>query len=108
MIGAYLNEQISLQRPAKIEDEGAGKRVVWQEAGNVWAKVVPISSRERFFAGQSIAEITHRVYVRFRTDVKNDMRIKRGDDFYLIDSIVDVDGGRLFLELLCTEVQENE
>ncbi len=107
MIGAYLTEQITIQRPAKIDDEGGGKRVVWQDVATVWARIKPVSSRERFFAGQNVAEISHKIYIRYRADIKNNMRISRGADHYLVDSIIDVEGGHIYLELLCTEVQEN-
>lgn len=103
-----LKRRITLQKPVKTEDEGAGKRVNYQAVADVWAAIEPISSREFFFAQQGRAEVTHKIHIRFRTDVKNNWRVRFGTAQYLVDSIIDIAGERRFLELLCHEYPENE
>ena len=95
---------VTLQDSSKVDDGGAGKRVAWHDVADVWAEVEPISSRERFYAHQVKAEISHRVKIRYRDGVKPSMRIRHEEKYYLIDSAIDMAGARRFLELLCTEV----
>ena len=103
-----MKRRIMLQRPAKTEDEGGGRRVVYQDVANVWASVEPISSREYFFAQQERADVTHKIRIRFRTDVKNNWRVRYGSAQFLVDSIIDIGGERRFMELLSHEYPENE
>jgi SPP1 family predicted phage head-tail adaptor len=98
-----LNRRVTMQRPVQTEDEGGGKTIVWQDVAEVWAKVEPVSSREKFFAGQTMSEVTHRIILRHRTDVRNEMRIRFGENHFSVDSIIDLAGARRFLELLCVE-----
>ncbi len=101
-----LNRRIVLQQPVETEDGGGGKTVAWQDVAEVWAQVEPISSQERLFAGQTMAEVTHRVRLRFRSDVRSSWRIRDGEDHYSLNSVLDLAGARRFLELLCLEVKE--
>lgn len=103
-----LNKRITLLKPAKLPDEGGGRRVSYQDVVDVRASVEPISSREFLFAQQARAEVTHRIRIRFRPDVKNDWRIRFETAQYQVDSIIDMGGARRFLELLCHEYPENE
>jgi SPP1 family predicted phage head-tail adaptor len=103
-----LSCRITLQKPLKTEDEGGGKRVSWQDVVDVWASVEPISSREYLFAQQNAVEVTHRIKIRYRDDVKNTWRIRCGEDHYRVGTIIDIGGGGRFLEILAQEYPENE
>ena len=99
-------ERIILQRSTKIDDEYHGKRVVWHDVAEVWAKVEPISSREYFFAQANQAEVTHRIQIRYRPDIGQGWQIKHRDAYYAVQSVIDIGGRRRFLELLCIEAKE--
>lgn len=101
-----LNRRAVLQQPVETEDGGGGKTVAWHDVAEVWAQDEPVSSRERLFAGQTMAEITRRIRIRFRADVRSFWRIRVGEAHYTIDSVIDMAGAHRFLELLCLEVEE--
>jgi len=101
-------ERVTFQKPARVDDEGGGKRIVWLNIFDVWARVEPISSREYFFAQANQAEATHRIRVRYRSDINQRMKISHRAKIYEITSVIDMGGSRRFLELLCVESKENE
>jgi SPP1 family predicted phage head-tail adaptor len=99
-------ERVTLQRSVKADDEYHGKQVVWLDVAEVWAKVEPISSREYFFGQANQAEVTHRIQMRYRSDIGQEWQIKHRDAYYSIRSVIDMGGSRRFLELLCVETKE--
>lgn len=59
-----LDERITLQRMAAPEDPWATPETTWTDLATVWAAVTWVSDRERFAAGETRAEITHRFTLR--------------------------------------------
>ena len=103
-----LRERITIQAPGDpVDDGGGGKSVFWADLAIVWAAIKPVSNAERFYAQQIEVSTTHEIFIRYRTDVKNNMRILHGEAVYDITSIVDVDGRRRFLKLMCEEAISN-
>lgn len=76
MIGAgELDQRVRIEKPASTPDGRGGTVKGWAELATVWARVRPISGRERAAAGQIEAAATYRVTIRRRTDVTADCRI---------------------------------
>jgi len=76
MIGAgELDQRVTLQRPDSAPDGRGGVTKGWSDIATVWARVRPISGRERAAAGQIEAAATYRVTIRRRTDITADCRI---------------------------------
>lgn len=101
-----LNRRIFFQQAGVETDDGYGGKVkTWVNCGEAWAKIEPLTGREYFFAHQIQAEVTHRVTIRFRQDVKEDMRISAGGRILEIESIVDLDEAHQFLQFFCREAK---
>jgi SPP1 family predicted phage head-tail adaptor len=98
-----MRHRIFFQQAIETDDGYGGKVKMWINFTEAWAKIEPLSGREFFFAHQIQAEVTHRITVRFRKDVKEDMRISAGGRTLEIESIVDLDEAHQFLELYCKE-----
>lgn len=98
-----LRHRITFQEPVKIPDGHAGHTVSWQDFVTVWASVEPLSGREYFYAHQIKNEVSHRVKVRHREDLSEEMRIKWNGRIMKIESIIDPKAGRRILEILCRE-----
>jgi len=99
-----MRHRITFQEPVKTPDGYKGHTVQWQDVVTVWASVEPLSGREYFYSHQIKAEVTHRVRMRYRTDITTKMRIKLSEDRALtIESILDIKERREMLELLCRE-----
>ena len=98
-----LRQRITFQQPVKAEDGYGGHVVTWANLVSVWARVEPISGREYFEAHKIQAEVTHRVKVRWLVTVNKSMRILYGERVLEIESIIDIDERRKFLEIFCRE-----
>lgn len=99
-----MRHRITVQEPVKSPDGYKGHTVQWRDLIEVWASVEPLSGREYFYSHQIKAEVTHRVKIRYRTDITVKMRIKLSEDRALaIESILDLQERHEILELLCRE-----
>ena len=98
-----LRHRVTFQKPVKTPDGYAGNTVAWQDVVTVWAQIEPLSGREYFFAHQIKNEVSHRVRVRYRTDVNEKMRIKHGERHFKIESMIDMMERREYLEIRCME-----
>lgn len=98
-----LRQRITFQEAEKTSDGYKGHTISWQNVVTVWAKVQPLSGREYFSAHQIKAEVTHRVKVRYRTDITEKMRIKLNGRHLNIKSILDLEEKHQMLEIMCKE-----
>jgi len=98
-----LRHRITFQKPIETEDEYLSKTTVWQDVVTVWASVEPLTGREYFYAHQIKNEVSHRVRIRYRTDVNEKMRIKHLERYFKIESMIDMRERHEFLEILCVE-----
>jgi len=73
-------------------------------AANVPAEIVTPSGSERQIAEQLDAICTHKVTIRYRSDVTPKMRVVFGSRTLNIEHAPDPDGRRRKLELLCKEL----
>lgn len=100
-----MRHRITFQQPIKTPDGHKGHTVSWQGLVTVWASVEPLSGREYFYSHQIKAEVTHRVKIRYRSDISMKMRIKHEDRILDIESIIDLKERRQILEILCREAK---
>lgn len=104
-----LDKRITLQRTYEAEDEIGNTKTKWRDYKTVWATVKPYKSSEYNFMGKLKPDVTHRFYVRYRTDIYPDMRIKyRGRIFEISGSPLDIDEQHRLLEIQAQEVFESE
>ena len=48
----------------------------------------PVSGKEYMASNRETAEITNKIYIRFRSGIKSTMRIKHGDRIFEIESVL--------------------
>lgn len=70
----------------------------------VWAAIDTLSGRELLSAQQIHAEVTHKITIRYRPEVRSDMRIKYGARLFEVLSPLHDEGRRTRTELLCKEM----
>lgn len=98
-----LRHRITFQIPVVQDDGYGGEEKIWQDVFTVWASIKPVSGREYYEAMAIQNEITHRIKVRYRSDITTDMRIAHGDRIYEIEAVIDIDSRHKYLEILCRE-----
>jgi SPP1 family predicted phage head-tail adaptor len=114
MMNIYLTEAITIQRPISTSDGQGGHPKAYADVAAVRAMVESLSDRKYFYAQQVKSEVTHKVTISWRDDVRSNMRVIRADSSVLrVDSVITKDRGAFtatggFLELMCIEVKTNE
>ena len=99
-----LNKRITLQYATKVSDDMGGFTETWTDAATVWAAIWPISAREQVQSMKETMTISHRVRIRYRSVLRPDWRVKFGNNFYNIVSIINPNMKNEYLDILCKEV----
>ncbi len=60
----------------------------WNVVCTVWADIVPVSGKEILSSGQIISEVTDKIYIRYRTGINTDMRVRHENNYYNITSVL--------------------
>ncbi len=102
MIGA-LARRVALERPERVEDEGGGASVLWTPVATVWASVISAGLGERASFDSVAGRVSHRLRVRWRSDLAPGWRARIGERVLRIESAVDRDAARRWLHLDCIE-----
>lgn len=103
-IGA-LRKQVTIQAETSTPDGAGGYTVGWTNVATVWADIKPLSGNEPFVAGHLEGHVTHRVTMRYRTDiaVTTDMRLLYGARLFNIRAVMNTDEQNHWWELLVEE-----
>lgn len=104
MRAGRLNQRVTLQ--ALSESRDATGQVVrsYSELGSAWAAVEPLRAREYAAAGRLGNDATHRVILRYRTDLAVTGRIVLGSRTFAITEIRNPAEGRRELQVMVREM----
>lgn len=81
-----------------------GDEKTWQDYEQAWGSLENLSGRAYFEAQQANSEVTGKLKIRYRDDIKPEMRIKVGTDRVLnIETFYDPDGRNRELHILVKE-----
>lgn len=76
----------------------------WTDFLKTRAGIYPVSGKE-FFAAETVnSELTHKVHLRFLPGITPDMRIKFGNRFFTIISVINYQEKNIELQIICKEV----
>ncbi|QNN24338.1 phage head closure protein [Planctomycetales bacterium ZRK34] len=98
-----LKHRVELWQPVTSTNTYGEDEITHKRIDTVYAQVQPLSGRERFYAQQVSAEITHRVTMRYRSDVDSSWRLVFKNRTLNIDSVINIDEANRWLELVCKE-----
>lgn len=100
-----LRERITIQSSTAASDSAGGQTLTWANlatAPTVWARVEPLQGREVVKAMQIQGPFTHRVTLRYRTDLTLAMRVLWGSRYLNVRAILSNEQ-RAFTQMLCEE-----
>ncbi len=102
---ARLRHSIALQEVANAVDAGGGHARTWSTTATVPAEIKPLSGREQLHAMQLEDAVTHRITIRYRSDVipTTKWRVLFGTRTFNIRSVLNVDERNKFLIMLADE-----
>jgi SPP1 family predicted phage head-tail adaptor len=101
-----LNKRITIQTLTETTDGQGGFSSSWVDGDSVWAKIKPLSSREREQGAKLELNTTHRIIVRFRQDLLTSSgkdRLKFGSRFFAIGGVFNIEEEDRFLEISAIE-----
>lgn len=98
-----LNKRINFQYMTKTPDGMGGWISVWTNVCTVFAAIWPVSAKEQIEAMQSVMTISHRIRIRYRSVLKPSWRVKFGDKYFAIVSIINPNMGNKYLDLMVKE-----
>ncbi len=106
MNAGKLRHQVTIKKPIETQNAYGEPEVRWQDIATVWAQVEPLRGREYFASKQMVAEVEVRITIRYRSDVTAKMKIAKGTDDYLIETIINVMERNRELQLMCKRFTE--
>jgi SPP1 family predicted phage head-tail adaptor len=98
-----LNKRITFQAKTTTSDGMGGPVVTWADVATVWAAIWPTSANETVQANATTMVISHRVRIRFRSVLKASWKIKFGNRYFSIVSIINPNEANEYLDLMCKE-----
>lgn len=100
-----LRHRVTIQQKTTAQDTYGQPIETWTNVATVWASIEDLRGREFIEARQvPAAEITTRVRIRYRTGIEPTMRVIYGSRTLEITAVIDPDGRKRELELMCQEV----
>ena len=106
MRAGELDRKITIQQNAPTADDYGQEIAAWSTLATVWAKKTDVRGREYFAQSGERAEIAAVFKIRYRADIKAEMRISYAGKFYDIREIREVGGRNEGLELMAAAAVE--
>jgi len=99
-----LQYRVEIQQSTSTSDAMGQPVNTWKTTQTRWAGVMPLTSREGFFAKSVRPELSHRITLRWFDGLEHGHRIKMDARIFNIASIINVDEGNHTLQVDCVEV----
>jgi len=105
MESGRLRHRVTLQARTGAVDDFGQPVDAWEDVLTTWATVQPVSGREFQEGAQVEAEVTHKVWLRWRAGAtpRPTMRLLFAGRVFEITSVVNVNEGKRMWLLLCKE-----
>ncbi|MBL5919830.1 phage head closure protein [Lelliottia amnigena] len=100
-----LKHRIRIERRNGVQNTETGAMVYsWQKVADVYAEVTPVSVKEFITSQAANVELSARIKIRYREDIKaQDRIIFRGKNYAVEGILPDPDSGLEYLTLPCSE-----
>ncbi len=106
MKAGQLRHLITLKAPSDVTDAIGGTARTWSaysRSTDLWARIQPVSGKERMEWDQSLGTLTHRVTIRYIRAVDVGNQVHYGTRVFEVMSVVDPDERGISLQLMCKE-----
>lgn len=102
-----LNKRVRLESPQLEQDAGSGAiNADWQDEGERWAAIEPLSVRDFVAADQHQSKVTHRIVLRADADIASDWRlihVASGKIYTIVGILPDAESGKEYITLAASE-----
>lgn len=100
-----LSARLVLERPVEVPDGQGGVTQSFSALATLWARIEPVSARAEEAAGTLPVTVTHRIWLRRRTDLSGGMRLRKGVRLFSIHSFRDPDETGRYTLCDCEEIK---
>ncbi len=108
MEAGKLRHRVVIQENTPTRDSYGDEVDSWSTWATVWGAVEPLTGREAFSAGanQRLAEVTHRIRIRYRSGVLPTMRVTWRSRTFNIQSVIEPETRDREIQLMCEELPD--
>ena len=99
-----LKHRVTIQNPTYEADGQGGFTETWEDAVTVWASMETVKSFERYQAMQMQVPISHKMIVRYTTELSESSRIKFGTRYFSVKEVINKDNDNRYLFVKAIEL----
>lgn len=98
-----MTARLELEAPSDSPDGQGGSTRAWLSVAALWARIEPVTVVIDEEAAAQAATISHRIWIRHRTDVTAGQRLRKGARTFAILLVRDPDETGRYLVCQCEE-----
>ena len=103
-----MRHRVVVQSFIETQDDAGQPIKTYSDLDTVWAKVTPLTGKERVEAAQVRAEVTHSVMIRYRAGLKPKMRLVYDGQILEIAAVINLREEDRWMQIACIERIEEE
>jgi SPP1 family predicted phage head-tail adaptor len=100
-----LTARLVLERPVETPDGQGGVERSFAALATLWARIEPAQARANEAAGTLPVTVTHRIWLRHRSELSGGMRLRKGARLFAIRAFRDPDETRRYMLCDCEEIK---
>jgi SPP1 family predicted phage head-tail adaptor len=98
-----LRHRIKIQRQSLVADGGGGGVLTFTDYAEIRAFVKPTTGSERLYSMRLEANTTHRIFIRYRSDLTTSDRINFNGRLMQIRALINLEEMNKFIEIYADE-----
>ena len=98
-----LNKRIEIQAATRVSNDMGGFIETWGTIATVWAAIWPLSATETVQSMQTDMVVSQRIRIRYRSTFRPSWRLKFGNRYFNIVSILNPNERNEYLDILAKE-----
>lgn len=102
MIGS-MRHRVEIQSAAGTNDGMGGRSRAWNTSAEVWARITEKTGKEQLSRGKLTDSYSHIMVCRHTTSLTTNSRVKYGDRYFNVISVVNMDGRDRYMEAVLEE-----
>jgi len=95
--------KVTIDQLAGTQDATGAVEKTWTTFTNAWVSIEQLNGSERVVAQQLNPDVSVRMWMKWQDGISPTMRVSYGSRHFDIMAVMDLDGKRRFLQLLCNE-----
>lgn len=98
-----MRHRITIQQRSLASDGIGGSTETWSTLATVWSKIEPMSAGQVAWASSLEHRVTHKITIRYRSDLTSDMRIQYGGRIFHVKGYRNLEERNLWTEINAEE-----